>query len=431
MLRKLHPLSLIYIAGLICCFLPSASKAQEQEQTSIYITLGAVLSETGALAPVALHVRRGYDIAVKAINERGGIDIEGAKYKFRIKYKDSGSDPKKAALLAEELITKDNVKYMLGPYGSTMAAAVAPVVNRLKRPLIQNQGAARKLFRKDWPYVFGILSSADQYLGSAVNVLGQILTARGLNPKEQKIAVLYRTDLGSRDIRAGVIEEAKRWGMQVAIDDIFPEKEEEIKEKFKKIEKENIIALFVTGRGFAVEKTVEQLSDNKIYIPMVAATHCDAAKATEMGGKADHLLCATQWDPYINIPDQTFGSSVNYATDYYLEYQYHPPYQAAQSSGAIMTYAHAFKQANSLDPEKVRLALENLNITTLFGEVKFDEQHRNIAKPMFLYQVEGDKYRIVAPKRFAWKKLVYPKPPSQAEQGIKEKRASTEATPAA
>ena len=79
------------------------------------ITLGSSISLTGKYATNGLHTQRGYDYAVKIINNAGGVKVGGKSYKLAVKYYDDESTPARGAQLAERLIQQDGIEFMLGP----------------------------------------------------------------------------------------------------------------------------------------------------------------------------------------------------------------------------------------------------------------------------------------------------------------------------
>ena len=97
-----------------------------------------------------------------------------------------------------------------------------------------------------------------------------------------------------------------------------------------------------------------------------------------------------------------------------MEFGYAPPYQAAESSAALLVWKDAFERANSFDTEKVRDALSKTEIQTFYGNIKFADTGQNTAKPMVLFQVrcEGDtcENKVVAPTKWASAELVHPTP---------------------
>ena len=50
------------------------------------IYLGAAISLTGKYAANGEHTQRGYDLAVKMINDAGGVTVDGTSYKLAIIY---------------------------------------------------------------------------------------------------------------------------------------------------------------------------------------------------------------------------------------------------------------------------------------------------------------------------------------------------------
>jgi branched-chain amino acid transport system substrate-binding protein len=46
---------------------------------------------------------------------------------------------------------------------------------------------------------------------------------------------------------------------------------------------------------------------------------------------------------------------------------------------------------------------------TFYGNIKFSAEGNNIAKPMVLRQIQGGKYVVVAPTKYASEPVVYPR----------------------
>ena len=112
------------------------------------IVLGAAVSLTGKYSSNGVHTQNGYNLAVERINSMGGVKVGGKTYKFDIIYYDDESNPKRAAQLAERLISQDKVEFMLGPYSSGLTKAMAPVTEENKIPMVEANGASRSLDRK-------------------------------------------------------------------------------------------------------------------------------------------------------------------------------------------------------------------------------------------------------------------------------------------
>jgi branched-chain amino acid transport system substrate-binding protein len=267
------------------------------------------------------------------------------------------------------------------------------------------------LFNKGYKYLFAVPSTSEQYLAESINLLGEQFKAAGKDPKTAKVAIAVENDPFSMDIRAGVVEDAKRWGMKVVIDDKLPKELTDMTATLTKVKALRPDALIVSGHSKGATLAVRQTAQMKVDVPMLAITHCEAADVIgKFGGDANYTLCATQWAETMTYKDPWFGFAGDYAKDFKTAYGYMPPYQAAESTAAVLVYVDALQRAGSFDTEKVRGALAATNIETFYGWVKFDETGKNIAKPMVLRQIQKGKLVPVAPSKFASGEVIYPKP---------------------
>lgn len=375
------------------------------------IIFGVALSETGKYSTNGKHTKNGYELAKERINGRGGVKVAGKLYKIDIKYYDDESTPARGAQLAERLIKQDGIKFMLGPYSSGLTKAIAPVTEKYKVPMIEGNGASRAIFNKGYKYVFAVLSTSDFYLREAINLAAEVAKKNGKNPKSLKVALAIENDPFSQDIRAGVLEDAKRWGMRVVVDDKLPPELNDMSATLTKVKALKPDVLIVSGHSKGATLVIRQLSDLKVDVPILAITHCEAAQVTKnFGPLADYTLCAAQWAPALTYTDQWFGSASDYAKTFEKKYGYVPPYQAAESTAAVLVYADALERAGSFDTDKVRDAIGATILKTFYGNVQFDKTGKNIAKPMVLRQIQKGEYKVVAPTKWATSELIWPRP---------------------
>ncbi|HWE22650.1 MAG TPA: ABC transporter substrate-binding protein, partial [Myxococcales bacterium] len=210
--------------------------------------------------------------------------------------------------------------------------------------------------------------------------------------------------------RQGIVEDANKYGMKILIDDKLPPELNDMSATLTKVKAVKPDMLLVSGHEKGATLVVRQTAEMKVDVPIVATTHCDSAKIAEtLGAQAEGVLCGSQWDRHLAYKDKWFGSADDYATAFEKEFKYPAPYQAAESSAAVLVYADAFARAQSFDVQKVRDAIAATDIMTFFGPIKFDATGKNTAKPMVLYQVIQGDYKVVAPTKWAETKLVFPR----------------------
>ena len=375
------------------------------------IVLGAAVSLTGKYALNGANTKNGYELAVREINDSGGVKVGGKNYKLTVRYYDDESTPARGTELAERLIKQDGVKFMLGPYSSGLTKAILPVVEKYRVPMIEGNGAARELFTKGYRYIFAVLSTSDQYLTPAIDLADEQAGVLGKSKDKLRVALAMENDPFAQDVRAGVLEDVRRHNMMVVIDDQLPPELNDMSVTLTKVKALKPDVLVVSGHEKGALTAVSQIKALQVYVPILALTHCDSAQIAEkLGEAAEHVFCAHQWHRSLGYKGELFGSAEDFAKQFEAEYKYEAPYQAAQSATAVHVFVDAFRRARSLDPQMVRDAIAATELDTFYGPVKFDETGRNVAKPVVLTQIQGGKYVVVAPAKWATGKPVVPRP---------------------
>ena len=352
------------------------------------IILGSSISLTGKYATNGLHTQRGYDYAVKVINEAGGVKVGGKSYKLDVKYYDDESTPARGAQLAERLIQQDGVEFMLGPYSSGMTKAIAPVSEKFGVPMVEAEGASRSLFTQGYKYLFAVLSTSEQYLATAIDFAAE----KSSNPGDVRIALAFEGDPFSMDVRAGVMDKINEYGMKVVIDDQLPADLSDMSTTLTKVKALKPDALIISGHSKGAATAARQIDEMKVNVPMIALTHCEAAKVQEKFPKTSNgFLCPTQWVETLSKSDPMFGSAADWNAGFKADYPSYTsvPYQSAQASAAVYVFKEAFEAANSFDKDKLRDAISAVEMETFYGDIKFSAQGNNIAKPMFMRQIDA------------------------------------------
>lgn len=122
------------------------------------IKIGLLAPVSGGAAMVGEGIKQGVDLAVKQINDAGGIDGK----KVEVLLRDSQIKPDVAAAGARELITKEGVGLIVGPISSGEFAAVSEIAKQEKvvvmAPLATSESITTTNFHD---YVFQYPSTTD------------------------------------------------------------------------------------------------------------------------------------------------------------------------------------------------------------------------------------------------------------------------------
>ncbi len=408
MLKHCSPATVIAAAAVAAVIAAPASAKVEGDT----IVLGSALSETGKYSTNGIHAKNGYNIAIDLINKTGGVKVGGKSYKLRVIYYDDESTPARGAQLAERLIRQDGVHYMLGPYSSGLTKAIAPVTEKYRIPMVEAEGASRSLFTKGYKYLFAVLSTSEQYLASSIQLVAEIADKAGKKRKDVKIAMAFENDPFSLDVRAGVVDDIKRHGMTIVIDDRLPRDLSDMTATLTKVRALKPDLLVVSGHSKGAATAARQIKELKIATPMIAMTHCESAKVvSKFGASVNGFLCPTQWAETLSYKGKYFGSAADFDKKFKATFSGYKtvPYQSAQAAAAVLVWKEAFERANTFDKEKVREAIASTEMTTFYGRIKFSKAGNNIAKPMVLRQIQDGKYVVVAPSKWASHKVQHPR----------------------
>lgn len=117
------------------------------------IRLGFNLPLTGMFELVGSHSKNAAELIQKDINQAGGIDVGGKKFKIDFLYGDNKSNPSVASALAVSQVSTDKVLGVIGPLSSRQAIPVGQMSNAFSTPMI-SPWSTSPVTTKDKPYVF-------------------------------------------------------------------------------------------------------------------------------------------------------------------------------------------------------------------------------------------------------------------------------------
>ncbi|MBF0516498.1 MAG: ABC transporter substrate-binding protein [Nitrospirae bacterium] len=100
------------------------------------IHVGVIAELTGDIPAVGASCKNAAEMAVKTVNDAGGIDVGGRKYLIKLQIEDSAGRAEQAASAAQKLITHDKVIAIIGPNASSGAIPASEIAETAKVPLI-------------------------------------------------------------------------------------------------------------------------------------------------------------------------------------------------------------------------------------------------------------------------------------------------------
>lgn len=124
-------------------------RESEEQISGEPIKIGVVLPLTGIAAAHGENERKGIELAIKEINEQGGIDGR----QIQAIFEDDQTEPKHSVSAVNKLISIDQVEVIIGGTWDFLANAIIPVIDENKKILI-TPSALPDTLESDSPYLF-------------------------------------------------------------------------------------------------------------------------------------------------------------------------------------------------------------------------------------------------------------------------------------
>lgn len=376
------------------------------------INIGVVMPITGREAKPGQYQREGIELAIKQINEAGGISVKGKKMQVKEVFYDDGSDSAKSAALTERAMSSDNVTAVIGGYSTALGEAESVMPDRYQTPWITAGAAATSIFSKGYKYTFGTLSPILLLGTTTAEFLGSLVD-QGKLKKGLKIAlVVENTDHGVDYVNGINDWIAKHPGyFTVVVNEKFDLGGTDFSALLQKV-KTARADIFLSDAHLQDYITMQrQYLQAGLHHQVVSygarGPEADARKA--LGAGTDYILAALWWSDKLPYPQVQ-----KFVNDYKTMYNRPPDsWYAATAYDSMRILAQAIQAAGTLDKSKIRdqLAKAQLKGSLLPGQILSYGSNGQAGYPFLVTQNKpGDKVDIVYPKDAATGPPVAPMP---------------------
>jgi branched-chain amino acid transport system substrate-binding protein len=393
----------IFVVAIGGC---TSDRAQIPYPTGELITVGAVLSLTGSLAPQGQMVKEGYLFCQEWINNKGGLYINRVGRRFEVRMEDDAGKLSQAAEVFDRFITKDGVKLFLGPSSNAITARLAALAESRQVVMVNSNGPSDSIFNKGYRFTFGVLAPASRQMRGVIDM------ALVQEPKPQKVALLYANDPLSTEIAAATRDYATAKGLNVVSFERYPSGTNQMRAQLTRIAAANPDLVLQVGHDSESILGVKQAKEVNLQARLFAFSDglANSSFITDLQKDAEYAVGTTQWSPSARTPVSYSLTSAAYASQYLNRFGHRPDQHSAAATAACLALEVAIEKAGSTDPIKVRDTLAALDLKTFFGEIRFDDRGTNLTKPVYVEQVQSGKLVVVWPTEVASGSLRYPAP---------------------
>jgi len=347
------------------------------------IVVGASVAQTGKYSRTGQEQLNGIEMWVEDVNARGGL----LGKPVRLVHYDDESQPATGAKLYEKLITDDKVDLLIGPYSSGVTLSASTITQKYGVPMVSAGASASRIWLRGYENIFGLYTPAETYMDQIL----EFAKSKGLT----NVALIYSDTTFPRGVATGVKEKVAALQMKLVFEEEYGKSSTDFAAMILKMrrKKPDIIigGSYLPDSTAFVRQARENRLDAKIFAFAVGPALPDFGK--NLGADAEGVMGNSQWEP--NLP--IFGIA-EFVKAYKEKHGDLPGYHAAGGYGAGQVVEAAVKKAGSVKPDKVREALFELEITTIFGRYKVDETGKQIGKPAYTIQWINGKRELVLPK---------------------------------
>ena len=319
------------------------------------IKIGVSGPFTGGSAPMGVSMRDGVRVAIKEINEKGGVlgrQLEAVE-------RDDEAKNERGVQVAQELINKEKVAATVGFINTGVSLASQRFYQEAKIPVMNNVATGSIVTKQfaDQPENYIFRTSANDQIQTAM-LVDEVVGKRKLT----KVAILADStnygQLGREDLEKALDKK----GIKAVAIEKYNIKDVDMTAQLLKAKTAGAQAVITYGIGPELAQIANGMEKLNWKVPMFGSWTLSMANFIDNAGKNGEGALMPQ--TFIQDPNTPRRKAF---IDAYIK-AYNPPggripspVSAAQGYDSIYILAAAIKQAGSTDGPKVKAALESLN----------------------------------------------------------------------
>jgi branched-chain amino acid transport system substrate-binding protein len=385
MKRERVILGLLAVLVLAACGTTASSGGSSYQGKTI--KLGALLSITGAGGVYGPQSRDGMLLAVEQINGSGGVN--GAQITLEVR--DDASDKAQSAQQAQTMIQQDQLMALLGPTLSNSAVGVHPLAENLKTPILAVSTTGIHIVPDcNYPNTTPCKYVFRDSLGEQTAIPDNIKAYAADKHPSTGVLLVAQDDKFSSDGGTIVQQTVGQYNINLLKVIKFSKTEADLSPYVTQAVQLKPDVIFITSLGGIPAKIMIEARKQGWTGQFLGGNGFNTATVSKQAGSAGMgARSASAW--YIG---NTFASNADFVTAYRQKYGKDPDQFAAQGYAGIKIIADAASRAGLTfsdlpgDRDKLRAAMETVNIDTPLGPFQFTSNH-DVKQTVWIIQMDG------------------------------------------
>ena len=341
------------------------------------IKIGGMAPLTGALAIYGVTTTNGAELAVKEINENGGI--LGKKIEYIML--DTKGDSTEAVMAYNKLVD-EKVAGIIGEITSKPTLAVAEVAVQDNMPLITPTGTQVDITEAG-PNVFRVCFT-NPYQGKVLAI-----TSKERLGADTVAVMLNNSSDYSDGITKAFIEESEKLGMKVMGVEGYSDGDKDFKPQLTKLAAMNPDVVLIPEYYEQAALIATQAREVGVKSIFVGSDGWDGIAKT-LDKSSYSAIENSYFTNHFSMEDQS-EKIQNFLKDYRETYKEDPSAFSALGYDAIYMMKSAIEKAGTTDKQKVVDALKGIEYDGITGYLTFDD-HNNPVKAVTVLKIENGKY---------------------------------------
>ena len=347
-------------------------------QAQATVKIAGIYELSGAGASAGTNFKNGVVLAVKEINEAGGI--LGKKIEHSVS--DTQSNPGVAKGLTTKAIDED----VFAVFGPVFSGSIMVSMAETRRAEVPNftGGEASAITKQGNPYVFRTSFTQDTAMPKVARYI-----ANGL--KAKTVALIYVNNDFGKGGRDAIIKALDSLGVKVVADISTDSGQVDFSAPVLKAKQANADAIFVYTNEEESARALRELRKQGVNKPIVGETTLTGQKVIELAGEAANGAIA-----HVGLTvDAPNPLMLKFKAKFYQDYKYISDHNGIKGYTGVYQLKTAIDKVGKLDRVAVAKALHGLSISAakvpgVIMDMSFDDKG-DIDRESFMVEVKDGK----------------------------------------
>ena len=286
----------------------------------------------------------GIDLAVREINDKGGINGK----ELKLLKEDDGSEVVRGIIIARSFTENKSVRAVVGHRNSFVSIPASVIYEQAGLVMLSPASTAPQLTRNEYQYIFRIIPSDHEITRQLAGYLAQ----QGY----RRMVIYYTADSYGAGLANSFESEANAQGITIVDRVFYYAGLEDLRHLHKRWQAFGYDGVFIAGSVSEGASFIRDAGQAGINGPFFGGNALDSPLLAEIGGQAaEGTVISSVFNPGSNRPEVK-----KFVADFLREYEQMPNSYAALGYDAVKMLAAAMEKAAGTNRSAVAEELRNL-----------------------------------------------------------------------